>query len=888
MRKFTSLMLMLLCAVTTSWAQATILDRAQLLTNKNSNNQYEFTSEELIAPTGDFKKLRITFLESSNNEKPATFPCIALAEFYLYDKDGNAVTLTSGNFSSNATQNNEGSIEKICDGNTTKQENEGENDWYWHSLWSATPTPSPYGHHYLEIDLSEVTADLSTYKIGWVSRREQASPAKVVVSAGATSDDATKEANSWIANPTASAATMTEAKQITLYTIRSVRSKKFLYYVSDGTKPQQTTNINDGCYWYFTQGENGALEIRNAKTSQVLGNDCAMGASGQWYISPAVYRPGITIAQNNNGINNCIDDQSGSIGFWNHTAGDNEGTTWYLEEVARTNANIVLPEIKEMWIKEIGTAATSLTLNQWYVLNNVGRSNYVSQEVNALKMRATNNLSVYDNACDKAGYLFKLVKAADGEHYNLVSGNGFYFSLGSNSASVSINPVNYEIAKIGESQDNFYIFDTENNYAADGQDSGYNFVGWSNTIPTNAGGNDSYRLLPVTLTNETCDLTYVLTDNAGNKYEGSYTGVPHKDTPTLTGANGYTLSDITWNETALSAKINFIFPVSKVGETPNETMLTIWDQARYLRAEGNNIRVANTENKPLDLNALWAVYPSFENGVFKFTIKNIATSKYIYSEKENNTTINQEEGTVTLSNTPSEFVVNGDRDLRFADKENLYLSINGNSDTNVLLGVHNAQHGGTNIYAPDAIYNVTVTNAGYATFYASNAVTIPQDVKAYYITEDGINEGWVTLTEIANTIPAKTAVILEAAAETYAFNKTTDVDAIEGNLLKGTVEDTMIDSEAYVLGLVDGIAGLAKAKFATQFLNNHHKAYLPVSTVNGAAFYSFNFDWAGTTGIEGVTAEGAQDGAIYDITGRRVKAITAPGIYIVNGKKVVK
>ena len=72
-------------------------------------------------------------------------------------------------------------------------------------------------------------------------------------------------------------------------------------------------------------------------------------------------------------------------------------------------------------------------------------------------------------------------------------------------------------------------------------------------------------------------------------------------------------------------------------------------------------------------------------------------------------------------------------------------------------------------------------------------------------------------------------------------------------------------------------------------MNNANKAYLPVVVeANAAPSYSFNFDWAGTTAIEGVVAEGAQDGAIYDITGRRVKAITAPGIYIVNGRKVVK
>ena len=163
MKKITSLMLLLLFAVTT-WAQSTILDRDLLLATKNGNNQYEFTSGTLTAPDGDFNKLRITFLENSNGEKPAGFPCIAIAEFYLYDNEGNAVTLAASNFSSNATHVGEGSIDKLCDGSTTQQDGEGANDWYWHSQWSGTP--SPYGHHYLEIDLSGITADLTTYKIG--------------------------------------------------------------------------------------------------------------------------------------------------------------------------------------------------------------------------------------------------------------------------------------------------------------------------------------------------------------------------------------------------------------------------------------------------------------------------------------------------------------------------------------------------------------------------------------------------------------------------------------------------------------------------------------------------------------------------------------------------
>ena len=41
------------------------------------------------------------------------------------------------------------------------------------------------------------------------------------------------------------------------------------------------------------------------------------------------------------------------------------------------------------------------------------------------------------------------------------------------------------------------------------------------------------------------------------------------------------------------------------------------------------------------------------------------------------------------------------------------------------------------------------------------------------------------------------------------------------------------------------------------------------------------------TGISEVKGENGKVKTIYDLTGRRIDAITAPGIYIVNGKKTL-
>ena len=64
-----------------------------------------------------------------------------------------------------------------------------------------------------------------------------------------------------------------------------------------------------------------------------------------------------------------------------------------------------------------------------------------------------------------------------------------------------------------------------------------------------------------------------------------------------------------------------------------------------------------------------------------------------------------------------------------------------------------------------------------------------------------------------------------------------------------------------------------------------NKIYLPYSAVDNASKFIFRFDGGVTTDIEEALFGKEEGQQIFDLQGRRVERITAPGLYIVNGQK---
>ena len=158
-----------------------------------------------------------------------------------------------------------------------------------------------------------------------------------------------------------------------------------------------------------------------------------------------------------------------------------------------------------------------------------------------------------------------------------------------------------------------------------------------------------------------------------------------------------------------------------------------------------------------------------------------------------------------------------------------------------------------------------------------------------------------TLSKQQTCVPANTGVILkykegiQSNGCVYLPIQATTEENVT-SLLRGSLADKLVGDDAYVLSKpANGTIGLYKAtknQDGNTWLNQGFHAYLPanyITGIGGARVLTFNFDDNAETGINAVEIEEAApaNAAIYDLSGRRVQNAKS-GLYIINGKKVIK
>lgn len=181
---------------------------------------------------------------------------------------------------------------------------------------------------------------------------------------------------------------------------------------------------------------------------------------------------------------------------------------------------------------------------------------------------------------------------------------------------------------------------------------------------------------------------------------------------------------------------------------------------------------------------------------------------------------------------------------------------------------------------------LTVGETGYATAYFPFAVTIPAGVTAYTVAAAA--DGVATLKKLSGTIPAHTGVVLSGMANTpCTFEIAADAAAVDGNMLEGMTIATAVPAGTKAYILANGSEGVGFYRLSESDRTiGANKAYLIVDDAAAPSALSLKLD-GGLTGIEGVESAGA-DAPVYDLQGRRLPQVPEKGIYIQNGKKIMK
>ena len=142
-----------------------------------TTKQYHFDSKVITLPKAT-NKLRFRVLSTITRDNgglidaSGLYPFFTMGEFYLYDADGNKVTLTADNFKTNAQEasttygDNQNTVAHLCDGNKAT---------CFHSTYSATPNT----YHYIEVTLPTA---MQSFKFSFDARNNRCNvPAMIQV-----------------------------------------------------------------------------------------------------------------------------------------------------------------------------------------------------------------------------------------------------------------------------------------------------------------------------------------------------------------------------------------------------------------------------------------------------------------------------------------------------------------------------------------------------------------------------------------------------------------------------------------------------------------------------------------------------------------------------------
>lgn len=180
------------------------------------------------------------------------------------------------------------------------------------------------------------------------------------------------------------------------------------------------------------------------------------------------------------------------------------------------------------------------------------------------------------------------------------------------------------------------------------------------------------------------DLNYELTDGNGNVYTGTYTGVAGRTRIFTKGNTLCPITNATFEGDTYKANIAIPFNTSGV------VISTFYNDniIRLSAKEGKEIATKTVPTKETINNYLWDICPSFANATLTFSIKHVATNKFIHTTV---TSRDHADATVTLEDEGTQFVYVANNGFKYG---NLWLSTNSRNNDEQCMGMWDSQHDG--------------------------------------------------------------------------------------------------------------------------------------------------------------------------------------------------
>lgn len=179
---------------------------------------------------------------------------------------------------------------------------------------------------------------------------------------------------------------------------------------------------------------------------------------------------------------------------------------------------------------------------------------------------------------------------------------------------------------------------------------------------------------------------------------------------------------------------------------------------------------------------------------------------------------------------------------------------------------------------------------GYSTLYYDYPISVAEGMEAYtasFNTEKTV----LTMKAVKGVIPANTAVVVraEASSNPYYIHETGQTGSeVAENVLRGSLVETDVPLGGALVLAVSKEKGIGFYNYKGGKLGAN-KAYIPMSELSDdVKSLSVEFPGGETTAIN-VIETGKEDAVktTYNLNGQRVNNMSKPGMYIINGKKVI-